>query len=53
VAKLGRPDITAGGARKGKLRWTYLPAPGDPDTITTVYLDCGMVVDIERKLVKR
>jgi len=54
LAKLGRPDITAsGGGRKGKGRWTYLPAPGDPDTITTLQMDRGVVVDVERKIVKR
>ncbi|MEP6655637.1 MAG: DUF4124 domain-containing protein [Betaproteobacteria bacterium] len=53
MARLGRPDITAGGGRKGKSRWTYLPTPGDPDTITTLYIDRGAVVDIERKLMKR
>ena len=54
LAKLGRPDITAsGGARKGKGRWTYLPAPGDPDTITTLQMDHGVVMDVERKVVKR
>ena len=54
LAKLGRPDITASsGARKGKGRWTYLPAPGDPDTITTLQIDRGVVVDVERKVVKR
>jgi Domain of unknown function (DUF4124) len=53
LAKLGRPDITAGGARKGKGRWTYLPAPGDPETITTLQIDRGVVTDVERKLVKR
>jgi len=53
VAKLGRPDVTAVGARKGKGRWSYLPAPGDPDTITTLQLDRGVVVDVERKTIKR
>lgn len=54
LAKLGRPDVTAGGgARKGKGRWTYLPAPGDADTITTLMIDRGVVVDVERKVVKR
>lgn len=53
MARLGRPDVTASGGRKGKSRWTYLPAPGDPDTITTLYIDRGAVVDIERKLMKR
>lgn len=53
LAKLGRPDITSGGARKGKGRWTYLPAAGDPETITTLQIDHGVVSDVDRKLVKR
>jgi len=53
LAKLGRPDVTAVGARKGRGRWSYLPAPGDPDTITTLQFDRGVVVDVERKVLKR
>ena len=53
MARLGRPDVTASSGRKSKSRWTYLPAPGDPDTITTLYIDHGAVVDVERKLMKR
>lgn len=53
LTKLGRPDVTAVGARKGRARWSYLPAPGDPDTITSLQFDHGTVVDVERKLVKR
>ena len=53
LARLGRPDITAGAARKGKGRWTYLPAAGDQDTITTLVIERGVVVDVERKVVKR
>jgi hypothetical protein len=53
LAKLGRPDVTAVGARKGRGRWSYLPAPGDADTITSLQFDRGTVVDVERKLVKR
>jgi hypothetical protein len=36
--------------RKGQARWTYLPAPGDPYTITTVTFAQGVVVDVERKV---
>ena len=53
ATKLGRPDMTARSGGKGRLRWSYLPAPSDPDTITTVYFDRGTVVDVERKVVKR
>ena len=54
LAKLGRPDMTAGGARNAKSgRWTYMPAEADPDTITTLQLDKGVVVAVDRKVVKR
>jgi hypothetical protein len=51
IARLGAPDVTAGG-RKGT-RWTWLPVDGDPDTITTVTLANGTVVDVDRKVVKK
>lgn len=52
VQRLGRPDVTSGGGRKGGRRWAYLPRPGDPDTMTTLTLQGGSVVDVERKLVR-
>lgn len=53
MAKVGRPSMTSSGARKGTARWTYLPAGADADTITTVYLDRGVVMDVERRIVRR
>lgn len=52
VAKIGQPDMTTGGKGRKSSRWSYLPAAGDPQTITTVTFDFGKVVDVERKLVK-
>ncbi|MEP6997843.1 MAG: DUF4124 domain-containing protein [Betaproteobacteria bacterium] len=52
LQRLGRPDVTTGGSRKSGRRWAYLPRPGDPDTMTTLTLEGGNVVDVERKLVR-
>jgi hypothetical protein len=53
LARLGRPDVTnAGGNRKGT-RWTYLPASGDPDTITSLVFANGVVTNVERKLFRK
>jgi hypothetical protein len=35
------------------VRWTWLPVEGDPETVTTVTLSSGVVVNVDRKLVKR
>ena len=53
LAKLGHPDTQAGARNASSPRWTYLPAPGDPETVTTLTFQKGIVVDIERKVVKR
>jgi len=53
VAHLGAPDVTSGSKQKHSLRWSWLPAEGDPDTITTVTLVNGAVADIDRKVVKK
>jgi hypothetical protein len=53
LAKLGHPDTQAGGRNASSPRWTYLPAPGDPETVTTLVFAKGIVVDIERKVVKQ
>jgi hypothetical protein len=47
LARLGPPDLSSGkGGRK--LRWTYLPAPGDPQTVTQVHFSDGRVVSVDR-----
>ena len=53
LAKIGRPDATAGGSKQHQGRWSYLPAEGDPDTVTTITFSGGTVSDVSRKVVKR
>jgi hypothetical protein len=53
LAKLGHPDMTVGNKNAAAPRWTYLPAPGDPETVTTLSFVKGTLVDIERKVVKK
>jgi hypothetical protein len=52
VARIGAPDITRGGKGSKSSRWSYLPAPGDPQTITSLVFDYGIVTQVERKIVK-
>jgi hypothetical protein len=51
VARIGRPDMSSGAGRK-TMRWTYLPAPEDPQTITTLTFELGRLVEVERKVVR-
>jgi hypothetical protein len=53
LATLGHPDTQVGGKNASSPRWTYLPAPGDPETVTTLTFRNGIVVDVERKVVKQ
>jgi len=53
LARIGRPDMTAGGSRTNRTRWSYLPHANDPDTITTITFSGDTVSDVSRKLVKR
>ena len=53
LARIGRPDATAGGNKQHQGRWSYLPADGDPDTVTTITFSGGTVSDVSRKVVKR
>jgi hypothetical protein len=53
LAKLGQPDMSTTSRTGGAVRWTYMPAPGDPETVTALTLAKGTVVDIERKVVKK
>jgi hypothetical protein len=52
VARIGNPDMTSGGKGRKTSRWSYLPAPGDPHTITNVVFDYGIVIEVERKVLK-
>jgi len=51
VARIGRPDMTSGNGRK-TLRWTYMPVPEDPGTITTLTFEMGRLVQVERKVIR-
>ena len=53
LARLGAPDLTVGAKGTPSPRWTYMPAPGDPETTTTLMFTKGVLVDIERKVVKK
>ena len=51
VARLGPPDFQAGkGGRK--MRWTYLPAAGDAQTVTLVKFEDGRVAGVERSILR-
>ncbi len=55
LRRIGKPEVDAHSGRKqskdGK-HWSYLPAAGDPDTITTVTIVGGQVANVERKVVR-
>lgn len=53
LARIGRPDATSGGSKGSQTRWSYLPADGDLDTVTTITFAGGVVADVTRKVVKR
>jgi hypothetical protein len=47
LARLGPPDLQSGkGGRK--MRWTYMPVPGDAQTVTQVHFVDGRVVAVDR-----
>ncbi|MFO1317118.1 MAG: DUF4124 domain-containing protein [Burkholderiales bacterium] len=52
LARLGPPDMKSGGGGRKLARWTYMPAAGDPQTLTTVVFEYGKVVEVERKVVR-
>jgi hypothetical protein len=52
VTRVGPPDMKSGGGGRKVARWTYLPAPEDPSTITTLTFEHGRLVEVERKVVK-
>ncbi len=55
IRRIGKPEMDARASRKqgkdGK-HWSYLPAAGDPDTITTLTIVGGLVANVERKVVR-
>lgn len=52
MTRLGPPDMKSGGGARKTARWTYLPAPDDPATLTTLTFENGRLVEVERKVVK-
>ncbi len=52
LARLGRPDARSGG-KKGRSVWTYLPATGDAQTMTSISFEHGVVAGVERKVVRK
>jgi len=52
MARLGTPDMKSGGGARKQAKWTYLPAPEDPSTVTTLTFENGRLVEVERKVVK-
>jgi hypothetical protein len=52
LTRLGPPDMKSGGGTRKTARWTYLPAPDDPGTLTTLTFESGRLVEVERKVVR-
>jgi hypothetical protein len=52
IARVGRPDMSSGAGRK-TMRWTYLPAPEDPQTVTTLTFELGRLIEVERKVMPK
>lgn len=56
LVKIGKPDRESvdSGADTDVMvkRWIYLPAPGDEQTITTVVLRKGQVIEVDRETVR-
>ena len=52
LTRVGPPNMKSGGNGRKIARWTYLPAPEDPGTITTLTFEHGRLVEVERKVVK-
>jgi Domain of unknown function (DUF4124) len=53
LARVGTPDITTGQKNGKQVRWTWLPAEGDPETVTTVTFVAGVVTSVERTQYKK
>lgn len=56
LMKIGKPDsesnVTGGGAVVEVKKWTYLPTPGDQQTITTITIRNGKVTNVERQVTR-
>ena len=53
LSRVGSPDVTVGSKGTSTPRWSYMPAPGDPETTTMLQFNKGVLVDIDRKVVKK
>jgi hypothetical protein len=53
LSRVGTPDVSVGSKGTAAPRWTYMPAPGDPETTTMLQFNKGVLVDIDRKVVKK
>jgi hypothetical protein len=56
LVKIGKPDresdVSGGGAVIAERKWTYLPAPGDQQTVTTITIREGKVTHVERQVIR-
>ncbi len=54
LMKIGRPDSesvdSGGGSKITVKRWIYFPSPGDPQTLTTLTVRDGRVVEVSRQV---
>jgi hypothetical protein len=54
LVKIGKPDSesvdSGGGAAVTVKRWIYLPTPADQQTMTTIVLRNGKVIEVDRKV---
>jgi len=54
LMKIGKPDSesvdTGGGATVTVKRWIYFPTSGDQQTMTTIVLKNGSVIEVSRKM---
>ncbi len=53
LTRVGPPNATTGQKNAKLVRWTWFPVEGDPETVTTVTLSSGVVVNVDRMHVKR
>lgn len=54
LVKIGKPDSesvdSGGGATETTKRWIYLPTQGDSQTLTTVVIRNGKVIEVTRQV---
>ena len=52
IQKIGHPNVGSTAQNRRGKQWSYLPAGGDPNTITTITLVGGNVTEVQRKVVR-